>query len=74
MPLLAQVGLRDKLGCNRSCNSFRWMRLVTDGQMANIKVLIYINDLANTSPALYFILFADDTNVSFFHVSWRELV
>src|SRR6218665_3893856 len=36
--------------------------------------ILYINDLANISPALYFILFADDTNVFYSHASWGELV
>ena len=33
-----------------------------------------INDLANISPTLYFILFADDTNVFYSHACWGELV
>src|SRR6218665_1855702 len=36
--------------------------------------ILYINDLANISPTLYFILFADDTNVFYSHASWGELV
>ena len=36
--------------------------------------LIYINDLANISKNLYFILFADDTNIFFAHHSWEILL
>jgi len=31
--------------------------------------LIYINDLPNAAPLMYFILFADDTNIFFSHGS-----
>ena len=36
--------------------------------------LLYINDLANVSSTLFFILFADDTNVFCSHKSWQTLV
>jgi len=36
--------------------------------------ILYINNLANISPTLYFILFADDTNVVYSHASLGELV
>jgi len=36
--------------------------------------LLYINDLALVSPTLFFILFADDTNVFYSHSSWQELI
>jgi len=35
--------------------------------------LIYINDLPNVSPIMFFILFADDTNVFFSHSSLQTL-
>jgi len=35
--------------------------------------LLFINDLANVSKNLYFILFADDTNIFFAHHSWETL-
>ena len=36
--------------------------------------LLYINDLAMISKNLYFILFADDTNIFFAHHSWQTLM
>ena len=35
--------------------------------------LLFINDLAKISKNLYFILFADDTNIFFAHHSWETL-
>ena len=35
--------------------------------------LLYINDLANISSTLFFILFADDTNIFYSHRSWQTL-
>ena len=35
--------------------------------------LIYINDLPNVSPTMFFILFADDTNVFYSHKSLQKL-
>jgi len=35
--------------------------------------LLYINDLANISSTLFFILFADDTNIFYSHTSWQTL-
>ena len=36
--------------------------------------LLYINDLANVSSTLFFILFADDTNIFYSHRSWQTLM
>jgi exonuclease III len=36
--------------------------------------LLYINDLANVSTTMYFILFADDTNIFYSNSSWRSLM
>ena len=36
--------------------------------------LIYVNDIINSSSILYFIMFADDTNVLFSHKNLPELV
>jgi len=36
--------------------------------------LLYINDLASVSPTLFFILFADDTNVFYSNGSWQTLI
>src|SRR6218665_3416961 len=43
------------------------------GPLLFILYINNINDLANISPTLYFILFADDTNVFYSHASWGEL-
>src|SRR6218665_2351940 len=38
-----------------------------------LKLLLYINDLPNTSSLLHFILFADDSNVFLTHGSYKSL-
>src|SRR6218665_1529256 len=62
--------------CNGTCSDLNWVNCgVPQGSnLGPLLFILYINDLANISPTLYFILFADDTNVFYSHASWGELV
>src|SRR6218665_165206 len=68
-------GRAQKVFCNGTWSDLNWInRVVPQGSnLGPLPFILYINDLANISPTLYFILFADDTNVFYSHASWGEL-
>src|SRR6218665_60766 len=66
-------GRAQKVFCNGTWSDLNWVNCsVPQGSnLGPLLFILYINDLANISPTLYFILFADDTNVFY---SCGELV
>jgi exonuclease III len=64
------------VSCNGAISDFRVVRygVPQDSNLGPLLFLLYINDLPNISPALSFILFADDTNVFYSHKSYQTLI